>query len=431
MVQYSVNEGLFDGKLKTRLETLSKLKQNSKPAENNRWINLHVHTNQSFSYFRSPVEAVWHAYNQGIKYFGINDHYTIDGHSEFRSACEIMKLKATFSVEAVAMDQDRLRRKRRFNDPDNPGRIYIIGKGVACDLEEESREQKILQTMRDSIRERNKKITEKMNKYCDDKGCAVDLSYSDVRSLTPRGNTTERHVAQAFCEKINSLYPDINMRQSIYKKLLDTDIDEETLSDAANLQTIVRAKLVKNSMPCYVEESSRAFTTIKNLVDIHRKYGAIPSYGLMGGPITEEEEDLEELVDTVTGFGMFAFDMFEFRTELNRAKEIIEIAAFYGIPVFIGTEHNTKTLMPLTGEIGKAPEAYEYLKKSADFILGHQLMSHLCGFGYLNEKGIPRIEDRVEGLNFFSNIGDMELEEEKIEELRKKDPRERKKFFGV
>ncbi|KKL14414.1 hypothetical protein LCGC14_2515920 [marine sediment metagenome] len=431
MVHYPVPDGLFDDKLTTRLETLSALTKGAKPGVKNRWINLHVHTNESFSYFRSPAEAVWHAYNQGVEYYGINDHYTIDGHGEFRSACKIMRLKAAFSVEAVAMDADRHKRNRRFNDPDNPGRIYIIGKGVVRDLEEGSREHKTLQTMRDSIRERNSKITEKMDQFCEEKGCPINFRYSDVRALTPRGNTTERHVAQAFCEKINSLYKETNLKLDIYKKLLNTEIDEDTLEDTAQLQTIVRAKLVKSGMPCYVEENSSAFTTIKNLVGIHRKYGTIPSYGLMGGPITEEEEDLEELVDTVTGFGMYAFDMFEFRTELNRAKDIIEIAAHNGIPVFIGTEHNTKTLLPLTGEIGKAPGSYEYLKKSADFLLGHQLLSELCGFGYLTEGGEPRFGNRTEGFDFFSGIGQMDLPDNKIEELHGKDLAERKKYFGI
>ena len=126
-IQYPVPAGLIDDNLATRLDTLAALSKDCKPAVKNGWINLHVHTNESFSYFGSPSEAVWHACNQGVKYFGINDHYTIDGHVEFRSACEIAGLKATFSVEAVAMDEDRYKKNRRFNDPDNPGRIYIIG----------------------------------------------------------------------------------------------------------------------------------------------------------------------------------------------------------------------------------------------------------------------------------------------------------------
>jgi hypothetical protein len=99
--------------------------------------------------------------------------------------------------------------------------------------------------------------------------------------------------------------------------------------------------------------------------------------------------------------------------------------------VFIGTEHNTKNLLPLTGEIGEDPGLYGYLKKSADFLLGHQLLSELCGFGYLNENGEPRFVDRTEGFGFFSGIGEMNLPDDKIEEIRRKDLTERKKYFGI
>ncbi|MCK5568448.1 MAG: hypothetical protein KAJ15_01955, partial [Spirochaetes bacterium] len=173
-----------------------------------------------------------------------------------------------------------------------------------------------------------------------------------------------------------------------------------------------------------------AFTSIRNLVDIHRKYGAIPSYGLMGNPITEEEEDLDALVKTVKSYGIYAFDLFEFRTELKRAKEIVKTASYYGIPVFIGTEHNTKNLLPLTGKIGKDPDLYKYLRKSADFLCGHQLMSDICSLGYLTPEGKPRFDDAKEGFHFFSRIGELNLSEEKVEELRKKDLKTRKIYFG-
>ena len=50
--------------------------------------DLHIHTNESFSVFRSPTEAVWQAVTEGVAVLGINDHYTCAGHDEFRQACE-------------------------------------------------------------------------------------------------------------------------------------------------------------------------------------------------------------------------------------------------------------------------------------------------------------------------------------------------------
>ena len=159
-------------------------------------INLHVHTNESFSFFQNPTEAVWYAYVEGLEYFGINDHYTINGHSEFRSACRAASLKSTYSIEAIAMDDESLRENRRYNDPNNPGRCYLAGKGVVRELLPGSSGQAVLKTIRDALRERNENIVGKLNAYTQEQGIDLNLHYNAVESLTPDGNSTERHVVQ-------------------------------------------------------------------------------------------------------------------------------------------------------------------------------------------------------------------------------------------
>jgi hypothetical protein len=410
-----------------RIEALADFVKNDKKNKKRKWINLHVHTNESFSAFSSPTESVLHAYEQNIEYFGINDHYTIAGHPEFRTACEVAGLRAVFSVEAIAMDDESLRKKRRYNDPANPGRIYIIGKGVTRDLGVHSRENAILTDMREAIRSRNRKIVSKLDSYAAQKGFSLEFTYTDVASLTPRGNTTERHVVQAFFEKVCSLSDDLDELSEIFSRLVDEPIRAEDVKDAAGMQNLLRAKLVRSGRPCFVEENRRAFTVIENLVRIHRGYGAIPSYGLMGNPVTEEEEDIERLIEKIRTFGIFALDLFEFRTELSRARFIIEKATELGVPAFIGTEHNTKNTLPLTGDIGKDPGLYPYLKKSADFICGHQVLSTLCGYGYLKEDGTPRFEDYHVGFDFYSRAGKRELshgECAKLKECREEDIQE-------
>src|ERR1019366_2004436 len=70
-----------------------------------RGTNCHIHTNESFSVFRSPAEAVWQAAREGLAVLGINDYYTVAGHEEFRQACKIAGIAAAFSMEAVGMDR--------------------------------------------------------------------------------------------------------------------------------------------------------------------------------------------------------------------------------------------------------------------------------------------------------------------------------------
>ena len=394
-------------------------------------INLHVHTNESFSFFLNPTEAVWYAFVEGIEYFGINDHYTIAGHGEFAKACETASRKATFSIEAIAMDDESLIHGRRYNDPDNAGRCYLVGKGVTRALKPGGRGSQVLATMQRAIRQRNRKIVAKLNRYCEDRGIPIILSYREVDMLTPHGNTTERHVVQAFCNKIDRQFPEIDERAQAYSRLTGGTVEEELLSKPAQIQVLVRARLVKSGMPCYVEEDRDAFTSVENLVNLYLEYGAIPIYPLMGNPITEEEEDLELLFLKMDRYRLNALEIIDYRTEIERAARIIDAASHHGLPVFIGTEHNTKEESSLVGPVASYPDFYTYLRRSSNFVIGHQRLMGLCDFGFVYPDGRRRFDDRRKGFSFFEEAGKLEIPRPQLEELKKKSLQERKRYFNV
>ena len=176
MEKQPVNEGLFDKNLQKRLVTLSNLVEENPRKIENGGINLHVHTNESFSIFRSPTEAVWYAYQEGVEYFGINDHDTTAGHEEFRLACDIAHIKAVFSIEVKALDSDALKKGIRINDPINPGRVYLIGKGITRGLEPGSKSDAIFRSIKQANQKRNRKIVEKLNSYATEKGYSLNLN---------------------------------------------------------------------------------------------------------------------------------------------------------------------------------------------------------------------------------------------------------------
>jgi hypothetical protein len=125
---------LCQGGLEQRLRALRELCAQLGP-RGQRGTNCHIHTSESFSVFRSPAEAVWQAARENLAVLGINDHYTIAGHEEFRRACELAGIAAAFSLEAVAMDREAQAQGLLLNDPDNPGRVYLCGKGVTRSVE--------------------------------------------------------------------------------------------------------------------------------------------------------------------------------------------------------------------------------------------------------------------------------------------------------
>ena len=424
-------EGLLDSILQQRLETLSRCVAEKARNIEKGGINLHIHTNESFSIFRSPSEAVWQAYLQGIEYFGICDHYSTSGHNELRSACGIAGLKAIFGMEIKTIDKDALKRGVCVNDPHNPGRVYLIAKGITRQLKKSGRADRILRSMRNAIRKRNQAISANLDQYTKEKGYDIGFSYPDALSLTPHGNVTERHVIQAFCEKIKVLTENSAEQKTIFEDLVNTEIENRVFDDPWELQELVRTRLIRSGKPCYAQEDRRAFSSEKNVIGIFLEYGAVPTYSVMANPITSEEEDIERLLRKVKKKGLYAFDLLEFRTELKRARQVIETAGQYGFPVFIGTEHNTKKMMPMNGEIGKSPEFYAYLRKSADFVIGHQILSQLCDFGYVGKDGKTQFGDLKQGFRFFADVGKSPPGDDEIAELEMKDLRERKRYFNL
>ena len=87
---------LYHAPLEQRIAALGQLCAQLGPRPH-RGTNGHIHTSESFSVFRSPTEAVWQGAREGVAVLGINDHYTVAGHEEFRRACAVAGIAAAFS----------------------------------------------------------------------------------------------------------------------------------------------------------------------------------------------------------------------------------------------------------------------------------------------------------------------------------------------
>ena len=414
----------YDGKERrlSRLEALKELKrlevEGVIPPPNRRiGVNVHIHTSESFSVFKSPTEAAWAGYRAGLEVMGINDHYTISGHAEFREACKILGLKATFSIEMMAMSEEAKKSGERYNDPKNPGRIYLCGKGVIHDLEAGSQSERLLKSVRRAFRKRCEKMTKKVNSLLSSIEPSLSLSFKDVLRLTPRGNVTERHVAQAVIETIRSRFPDEEDQKNLLEKLIGK-ISDEDFSREDKLQNLVRNKLLKAGGPAYVEEPEEAFPSIERVVRLFRDYGAIPTYPVLGNPITEKEKNLDSLFDELEEYGIYAVEVIPKRNTRERLQEILKEAERHGFPVFSGTEHNTKAQEPLLDGFSKDPEFLPVFRKGANLLLGHHFLSEYCGRGYLREDGRLTFEDRKAGISFFSFVGKITWPDETLKWLR-------------
>ena len=369
-----------------------------------RGTNCHIHTNESFSVFRSPAEAVWQAAREGLAVLGINDHYTVAGHEEFGRACAIAGIAATFSLEAVAMDRAAATAHLLLNDPDNPGRVYLCGKGITRNPSNSSVAARSLARMRRTLEERNREMTAKVGQFFRERLSAEGPTWEDVRALTPRGNATERHLAWATLRRLRALADErgVSLNDLIQRCCAAAP---PAGADAAALQIFLRARLLKAGMPCFVEESAGAFVSTEELRHFFLAFGAIPTYPVLGNPVTPGESDVEALLDRLQEQGFWAVEVIPRRNTRERLKEIVSAARRRWWPVFNGTEHNTPEAWPLLDPFALDPDFESWFSRSCALLLGHQTQVGRGKQGFVGEDGRPAIPDARERFEFFSNLG--------------------------
>jgi hypothetical protein len=382
---------LYQGGLDQRLSSLRQLCAQLGPRAH-RGTNCHIHTSESFSVFRSPTEAVWQAAREGLAVLGINDHYTVAGHEEFRRACELAGIAAAFSLEAVAMDRDAEAQGLLLNDPDNPGRVYLCGKGVTRNPPDSSTEMRNLARMRAALERRNREMTEKVDALFKDRLHADGPTWDSVLGLTPRGNATERHVAWATLERLRewAAVQGVSLSEALSNCC---GAAPPAGADDAALQIFVRAKLLKAGAPCFVRESEEAFVSVEELRRIFLAFGSIPTYPVLGNPVTSGERDIEALLDRLGATGFYAIEVIPHRNTRERLSEIVSSARRRWWPVFNGTEHNTPEARSLLDPFALDPEFEPWFRESAALLLGHQRLVAQGEAGYVDLEGRPTMAD--------------------------------------
>jgi hypothetical protein len=332
---------------------------------------------------------------------GINDHYTIAGYEEFRRACEIAGIAAAFSLEAVAMDREAEAEGLLLNDPDNPGRVYLCGKGVTRSPADSSIEMRNLARMRAALERRNREMTKKVAALFKDRLHDAGPTWESVRALTPRGNATERHVAWATLARLRewAATQGVSLSEAIAKCCGAAPPAE---ADDAALQIFLRAKLLKAGAPCFVRESEEAFVSVEELRRIFLAFGSIPTYPVLGNPVTSAERDIGTLLERLEAAGFYAIEVIPHRNTRERLFEIVSTARRRWWPVFNGTEHNTPEAKPILDPFALDPEFEPWFRESTALLLGHQRLVAQGKAGYVDPEGKPTIADPRARFEHFS-----------------------------
>ena len=160
-------------------------------------VNAHLHTPYSFSAFSSVTQALDMAAEEGVKVVGINDFYSMDGYGEWKEECGKRRLFPLFNIEFISLNAEDQAAGLRVNDPNNPGRTYISGKGLAYPIVLKGEEARQLAAVKAESNAQVERMCAKLNDHLDAVEAGFRISFDEVREQLTRGSIRERHLATA------------------------------------------------------------------------------------------------------------------------------------------------------------------------------------------------------------------------------------------
>ncbi len=320
-------------------------------------VNAHLHTPYSFSAFSSIGEALDKAAEEGVKVVGINDFYSTDGYEEWKEGCARKGLFPLFGIEFIALNAEDQAAGLRVNDPNNPGRTYISGKGLACPPILSGEPLRQLQAVRAESNAQVERMCAKLNEWLKAEGYDIVLDFNEIREKLTRGSIRERHLAKALRL---ALCPDAE--------------------NPAKVENDLRSKLLKAGGPAFVPEDPKAFLPMETVQRIIEAAGGIPTYPFLAddakGHFTDFEGDLQQAADTLKKRG---FRSVEFITTRNTTAVLEQYAGYLedeGFIVTFGSEHNTPAMEPIRLRTRDAAELSPKLKainwRGACAVAAHQ-----------------------------------------------------------
>ena len=320
-------------------------------------VNAHIHTPYSFSAFSSVEEALDHAAAEGVKVVGINDFYSTDGYGAWKAGCIARGLYPLFGIEFISLNAADQAAGLRVNDPNNPGRTYISGKGLAYPVKLSGKPLRQLEEVKAESNAQVQAMCGKLNQWLKAEGKDIQLDFNEIREKLTMGSIRERHLAKALRM---ALYPDAE--------------------NPAKVENELRSKLLKAGGAAFVPEDPKAFLPTETVQEIILAAGGIPTYPFLAddakGNFTDFEGDLMQAADTLKKRG---FRSVEFITTRNTTAVLEQYAGYLedeGFIVSFGSEHNTPAMEPVKLHTRDAEELSAKLKainwRGACAIAAHQ-----------------------------------------------------------
>lgn len=315
-------------------------------------VNAHLHTPNSFSAFKNIDEALDMAVAEGVKVVGINDFYSTAGYKAWAEGCKSRGLYPLFNIEFISLNEEDQKAGLRVNDPGNPGRTYLSGKGLSYPFQ---LGEPYASQLAGVIKESNAQVQAmcgKVNEILNAVNAGFSLDFEWIKNKLTAGLIRERHLAKAIRLKVYEACGNDEAKiKEIFGKLFGGKELKSVVADFAGVENEIRGNMLKAGGGAFVPEDPKAFLPMQTVCEIILAAGGIPTYPFLAddakGGYTDFEGDLERVAQQLTERG---FHSVEFITTRN-SVELLEKYASYlhdqGFVVTFGSEHNTPAMEPI------------------------------------------------------------------------------------
>jgi len=364
-------------------------------------VNGHFHTPYSFSAF-SEIEQVFRMSEaEGIHVLGINDFYTTDGYSEFAELALKYKIFPLFNIEFMALQRDLQADGVRVNDPANPGRTYMSGKGLTNPLQIGKAELELLEQVQHESNVQTAEMVEKLNLFLAELKAGFSFSFDELKLKYAKNMLRERHIAKALRIAIDEKFSNPEEKKAFYKLAFSGKEVKSDLNDVAGLENEIRGNLLKTGGRAFVPEDPKAFLSLEQVNGIIISAGGIPCYPVLlddpKGIFTDFEADREALYYSLIEKKIFSLELIPGRNDFTILKDFVRFFHAKKFLISFGTEHNTPQLDPVKVSCRDGVELDEELNRigyeGASIIAAHQYLVANGEEGYLDLNGIAKADE--------------------------------------
>lgn len=380
-------------------------------------VNAHIHLPPNFSAFESTRQAVKLASDQQVRVLGASNYYDYAVYNEFADLSLEHGILPLFGIEIIVLIDELVKAKVKINDPGNPGKMYICGKGISKFDPLSADAAGLLQVIRDADSTRMDEVVERLAAVFASAGLETGLTPFGVKQrIVDRHQVDrdtiylqERHAAQAFQEVLFEKLG-LEARAAALDRAYGA-APKARPDDAVGTQNEIRAQLMKAGKAAYVAETFVDFDHAYRLI---LALGGIPAYPVLAdgaSPICPFEDPVDALIDSLRTRGIHAVEFIPIRNSPAVLSTYVHTLRAAGFFVTAGTEHNTLDLLPIEPTCLHGEPIPEDIKdifwEGACVVMAHQYLTMSGKEGFVDASGNPNAqyassEERIEA---FRRLG--------------------------